>query len=208
MKNKEIVVGQKIGMTQIFTKKNILVPVSLIYIPNNIIIDIIKKENYYVIKILILKEKYKNINPIICNKNIKNINVAIKEIHVSKTNMKIGDKININSFKINEHVDITGITIGKGFCGVIKKYNFKGLEASHGVSKSHRSLGSTGQCQDPGKVFKGKKMAGHLGNVKKTMQNLTIINIDQELNILVVKGSIPGHKNNQVYLKHSLKKNI
>jgi len=81
--------------------------------------------------------------------------------------VKIGDKINVNAFKINEYIDVTGMSIGKGFCGVMKKYNFKGLEASHGVSRAHRSLGSTGQCQDPGKVFKGKKMSGQLGNKKK-----------------------------------------
>lgn len=182
-----------------------MLPVTVIYIPNNIVFNIERKKNFYITKILTLKKKY---NQKVIFKNTKYINDNIKEIHTKKTNIKIGDKINVNVFRVNEYIDVTGRSIGKGFCGVIKKYNFKGLEASHGVSKAHRSLGSTGQCQDPGKVFKGKKMAGHLGNKKKTISNVKIISIDRELNVIVVHGAIPGYKGNFIYIRHSLKKYI
>lgn len=205
MKSREIIIGRKIGMTQIFIKKRIMLPVTIIYIPNNNVVNIESKNNFYIAKILTLKKRYKrNIE----FRNEKYISNNIKEIHIKKTNVKIGDKINVNAFKINEYIDVTGMSIGKGFCGVMKKYNFKGLEASHGVSRAHRSLGSTGQCQDPGKVFKGKKMPGQLGNKKKTISNIKIVEIDRELGIIVVHGSIPGYKGNFVYIKHSLKKYI
>ena len=131
----------------------------------------------------------------------------IKEFKVDNNNiLEIGTRLTVDHFKIDQHVDASSISIGKGFAGVMKRHNFGGLRASHGVSISHRSHGSTGQNQDPGRVFKGKKMAGRMGNRKVTKQNLKIIDIDSENNLLIVKGSVPGKKNSVIYLKDSIKK--
>ncbi len=131
----------------------------------------------------------------------------LKEFKVDGQNiLEIGSKLNADHFKVDQFVDASCISIGKGFAGVMKRHNFGGLRASHGVSISHRSHGSTGQNQDPGRVFKGKKMAGRMGNKKVTKQNLKILDIDNEHNLLVVKGSVPGKKNSIVFLKDSVKK--
>ena len=133
----------------------------------------------------------------------------LKEFRVDSENiLDIGTKITVNHFQKNQFIDISSISIGKGFAGVMKRHNFGGLRASHGVSISHRSHGSTGQNQDPGRVFKGKKMAGRMGARKVTKQDLKIIDIDQNNNnLLIVKGSVPGKKNSVVFLKDSVKKN-
>ena len=131
----------------------------------------------------------------------------VKEFRVDNNNvLDVGTKLDVNHFKVDQFVDASSITIGKGFAGVMKRHNFGGLRASHGVSISHRSHGSTGQNQDPGRVFKGKKMAGRMGNKKVTKQNLKVIEVDSENNLLVIKGSVPGKKNSIVYLKDSVKK--
>ncbi len=131
----------------------------------------------------------------------------IKEFRVDNNNiLEIGTKLNADHFKVNQFVDASSVSIGKGFAGVMKRHNFGGLRASHGVSISHRSHGSTGQNQDPGRVFKGKKMAGRMGNRKVTKQNLKVIDIDSENNLLIIKGSVPGKKNSIIYLKDSVKK--
>ena len=131
----------------------------------------------------------------------------VKEFKVDNDNiLEVGTKLDVSHFKVDQFVDASSISIGKGFAGVMKRHNFGGLRASHGVSISHRSHGSTGQNQDPGRVFKGKKMAGRMGNKKVTKQNLKVIDVDSENNLLMVKGSVPGKKNSIVYLKDSVKK--
>ncbi len=131
----------------------------------------------------------------------------VKEFRVDNDNiLEVGSKLDVSHFKVDQFVDASSISVGKGFAGVMKRHNFGGLRASHGVSISHRSHGSTGQNQDPGRVFKGKKMAGRMGNKKVTKQNLKVIDIDSENNLLMVKGSVPGKKNSIVYLKDSVKK--
>ena len=131
----------------------------------------------------------------------------IKEFKVDEDNiLEVGTKLNVDHFKIDQFIDASSISIGKGFAGVMKRHNFGGLRASHGVSISHRSHGSTGQNQDPGRVFKGKKMAGRMGNKKVTTQNLKIIDIDNDNNLLIVKGSVPGKKNSIIYIKDSVKR--
>ena len=131
----------------------------------------------------------------------------LKEFRVDDQNiMELGSKIGVNHFEVNQYVDVTGISTGKGFAGVMKRHNFGGLRASHGVSISHRSHGSTGQNQDPGRVFKGKKMAGRMGGTKVTKQNLKVVNIYEKNNLIVIKGSVPGKKNSIVFLKDSVKK--
>ena len=131
----------------------------------------------------------------------------VKEFRVDNENiLEVGTKLDVNHFKVDQFVDVSSISIGKGFAGVMKRHNFGGLRASHGVSISHRSHGSTGQNQDPGRVFKGKKMAGRMGNKKVTKQNLKVIDVDIQNNLLMIKGSVPGKKNSIVYLRDSVKK--
>ena len=131
----------------------------------------------------------------------------VKEFRVDNDNiLEVGTRLDVSHFKVDQFIDASSISIGKGFAGVMKRHNFGGLRASHGVSISHRSHGSTGQNQDPGRVFKGKKMAGRMGNKKVTKQNLKVIDVDSENNLLMVKGSVPGKKNSIVYLKDSVKK--
>ena len=130
----------------------------------------------------------------------------IKEFRVDNENLlEIGTKLSVDHFKVDQLVDASSISIGKGFAGVMKRHNFAGLRASHGVSISHRSHGSTGQNQDPGRVFKGKKMAGRMGNKKVTKQNLKILHIDNSNNLLIIKGSVPGKKNSVIFLKDAVK---
>ena len=156
------------------------------------------------------------------NKDIKKINKSqrkifssinippkkiTKEFRVDNENMlEVGSTLDVNHFKVDQYVDASSISIGKGFAGVMKRHNFGGLRASHGVSISHRSHGSTGQNQDPGRVFKGKKMAGRMGGTRVTKQNLKVLDIDNENKLLIIKGSMPGKKNTVVFLKDSVKK--
>ena len=131
----------------------------------------------------------------------------LKEFRVDNDNiLEVGTKLNADHFKVDQFIDASSYSIGKGFAGVMKRHNFGGLRASHGVSISHRSHGSTGQNQDPGRVFKGKKMAGRMGHTKVTKQNLKIIEVDNVNNILIVKGSVPGKKNSVIFLKDAVKR--
>tara|TARA_Y100000741_G_scaffold133763_1_gene100729 strand:- start:787 stop:1302 length:516 start_codon:yes stop_codon:yes gene_type:complete len=131
---------------------------------------------------------------------------VLKEFRLDKLEgFKEGNEFGLEIFKDKKFVDVKSQTIGKGFAGVMKRYNFAGLRASHGVSVSHRSHGSTGQRQDPGKVFKGKKMAGHMGSKNRTMLNLEIIKSDIENNLIYIKGSIPGSRNTKVLVQESIK---
>ena len=132
----------------------------------------------------------------------------LKEFRVEDSaQFKEGNELGLEIFKDKKFLDVRSKTIGKGFAGVMKRWNFGGLRASHGVSVSHRSHGSTGQRQDPGKVFKGKKMAGHMGATKVTIQNLKVVEVDTENNLLIIKGSVPGKKNSTIIIKDSVKKN-
>lgn len=131
----------------------------------------------------------------------------IKEFRVdSAADYKPEDIIDSSAFRVGQVVDVRGTTIGKGFAGGMKRHNFAGLEASHGVSVSHRSHGSTGGCQDPGRVFKNKKMAGHMGSKSCSKQNLQVMSIDSDNNIIIVKGSVPGCKNSVVYITDAIKR--
>ena len=139
-------------------------------------------------------------------KKIQNQKKKLKEFRVNNTEeYKEGNEFGIEIFKDTKFVDVRSKTIGKGFAGAMKRHTFSGLRASHGVSVSHRAHGSTGQNQDPGKVFKGKKMAGHMGDKLRTIQNIEIIKSDPENNLLFLKGSIPGSKNTEVLIKKSVK---
>jgi large subunit ribosomal protein L3 len=132
---------------------------------------------------------------------------VIKEFRVDQENiLEIGSSLNVSHFKQDQFVDVTSTSIGKGFAGAMKRHNFGGLRASHGVSISHRSHGSTGQNQDPGKVFKGKKMAGHMGATQVTIQNLKVVDFDEDNFLLIIKVSVPGKKNSIIFIKDAIKK--
>ena len=205
-------IGKKIGMTREFFDTGLSVPVTVLSIETGRIIDIITKEKrgYNAIKVGFGKVKSskltKQMRGFFAKKSTEPKKI-LREFRVDNiSEFKEGNEIGLELFKDQKFVDVTGRTLGKGFAGVMKKYNFSGGKASHGVSVSHRAHGSTGQNQDPGKVFKGKKMAGHMGDKMRTIQNLEIIKSEQESNLLFIKGSIPGSKNSYVLIQKPSKK--
>ena len=203
-------IGKKIGMTREFYKTGQSVPVTVIKMEKGRVIDVIteEKRGYKAVQIGFGKIKNskisKSMKGYFTKKNTEP-KKKLKEFRVENLdNYKEGNELGLEIFKDVKFVDIRSTTIGKGF-DLMKRHNFSGLRASHGVSVSHRAHGSTGQNQDPGKVFKNKKMAGHMGNKLRTMQNIEIIKSDNENNLLYLKGSIPGSKNTEVIIKKSVK---
>ena len=206
-------VGIKTGMTRVFDESGTSIPVTVINIDTNRVSQIktVDRDGYSAIQVAYGKQKETRLNKAALGHYKKsNINPAkgqvefrVKEL---EDNLSVGSDIKVDTFKAGEHVDITGRTLGKGFQGGVKRHHFKTQDATHGNSISHRALGSTGQCQDPGRVFKGKKMPGHLGNINRTIQNLTIVKIMPDENIMLVKGSIPGHRGSVVIIKPTEKK--
>ena len=203
--------GTKIGMTREFLQTGQSVPVTVIKVEKGRVLDVISKEKrgYNAIKVGFFKLKNskltKQMKGYFSKKNTEPKKI-LKEFRVDNSDQyKEGNELGLEIFKDNKFIDVKSKTIGKGFAGVMKRWNFGGLRASHGVSVSHRSHGSTGQRQDPGKVFKGKKMAGHMGDKLRTILNLEIIKSDLENNLLYLKGSIPGSKNSTVLLRGSVK---
>ena len=205
-------IGKKIGMTREFFDTGISVPVTVLSIEKGRILDVITKEKrgYDAIRVGFGKIKTskltKQMKGVFAKKNTEPKKI-LREFRVDNiSEFKEGNEIGLEIFKDQKFVDITSKTIGKGFAGGIKRHNFSGLGASHGVSVSHRALGSTGQNQDPGKVFKGKKMPGHMGDKFRTIQNLEIIKSDLENNLIFVKGSVPGSKNSIILVHKNSKK--
>ena len=204
-------IGKKIGMTREFYKSGQSVPVTAVKIDKGRIIQLISKDQrgYNAIQVGFGKIKNsklsKQMKGFFSKRNTEPKKI-LKEFRVSKLdNYKEGNELGLEIFKDAKFVDVRSKTIGKGFAGAMKRHNFGGLRASHGVSISHRAHGSTGQNQDPGKVFKGKKMAGHMGSKMRTKQNIEIIKTDLENDIMYLKGSIPGSKNTEVLVKQSVK---
>ena len=204
-------IGKKIGMTREFYKTGQSVPVTVVKMEKARVIQVIEqdKRGYKAVQLGYGKIKNSKLTKAMKNFYTKKNTEAkrkLKEFRVEKTeNYKEGNEFGLEIFNETKFVDIKSKTIGKGFAGVMKRHNFSGLRATHGVSVSHRSHGSTGQRQDPGKVFKGKKMAGHMGNKSRTMQNIEIIKSDLENDLLYLKGSIPGSKNTEVLVKKAIK---
>ena len=204
-------IGTKLGMTREFMVSGQSVPVTVIKIEKGRVLDIISKDKrgYNAIKVGFFKVKNsklkKQMKGYFTKKNTEPKKI-LKEFRIENIDQyKEGNELGLEIFKDKKFLDVRSKTIGKGFAGVMKRWNFGGLRASHGVSVSHRSHGSTGQRQDPGKVFKGKKMAGHMGDKSRTMLNLEVIKSDMENNLLYIKGSIPGAKNSTVFLRGSIK---
>ena len=204
-------IGKKIGMTREFYKTGQLVPVTVIKMEKARVIQVIdeEKRGYKAVQLGYGKIKSSKITKAMKGYFAKKNTEAKKKLKeyrvLNLENYKEGNEFGIEIFKDIKFVDTKSKTIGKGFAGAMKRHNFGGLRASHGVSVSHRSHGSTGQRQDPGKVFKGKKMAGHMGDKLRTMQNIEIIKTDLENELLYLKGSIPGSKNSEILVKKSVK---
>jgi len=205
-------IGKKIGMSREFIDSGLSIPVTILSIEKGRIINVFTKERrgYDAIQVgfgKIKTSKLKNQMKGFFAKKSTEPRKFLKEFRVNNiSEYKEGNEIGLELFKDDKFVDVKSKTIGKGFAGVMKRYNFSGLRASHGVSVSHRSHGSTGQNQDPGRVFKGKKMAGHMGDKYRTIQNLEIIKSDLENNLIFVKGSVPGSKNSIVLIQKNVKK--
>tara|TARA_B100000029_G_scaffold506634_1_gene589729 strand:+ start:1349 stop:2059 length:711 start_codon:yes stop_codon:yes gene_type:complete len=209
--NNIALIGKKLGMSREFYKTGQSVPVTILKMEKGRVIQLINKDKrgYNAVQIGYGKIKNSKLNKpmkgFFAKKNTEAKKI-LKEFRVENfESYKEGNEIGLEIFKDIKFVDVKSRTIGKGFAGVMKRHNFSGLRATHGVSVSHRSHGSTGQRQDPGKVFKGKKMAGQMGNKIRTIQNIEIIKADTENNLLYLKGSIPGSKNSEVIIKKAVK---
>ena len=202
--------AKKIGMTHIYKNNGNCVSVTMIKLHDNRVIDLDNsKDSTQSVSLAFIKtENFKKISKSVIGLFNKKQIPVYKKIHSSKlkktTEINIGDSVEISQFmKEGDKISIRGVTSGKGFAGVMKRWNFRGLEASHGVSVSHRSHGSTGQRQDPGKTFKGKKMAGHMGVNNVTIKNLEIEFIDNQNSVIAVKGSVPGKNGSDLIVKLS-----
>ncbi|WP_149140215.1 50S ribosomal protein L3 [Gemmobacter caeruleus] len=206
------VIAKKLGMTRLFLEDGKQVPVTVLQLDALQVVAqrTADKDGYTAVQLGAGNAKAKNTTAA-QRGHFAKANVAPKrkvaEFRVSAENLiDVGAEITADHYLAGQFVDIAGTSIGKGFAGAMKRHNFGGLRASHGVSISHRSHGSTGQCQDPGKVFKGKKMAGHLGAVRVTTQNLQVVKTDADRGLILVKGAVPGSKGGWVTIKDAVKK--
>ena len=210
-------IGRKIGMTRIFTENGDSLPVTVIDVSNNRVTQIKKSttDGYSALQLAFGKRRASRVNKSSAGHYSKagvEAGSVIREFRVQEdeelNKFGLGVQIKHDIFTVGQKVDVSGITIGKGYAGVIKRHHFSSNRASHGNSKAHNKPGSIGMAQDPGRIFPGKRMSGHLGNVKRTIQNLEIIRIDNDRNLLVVKGAIPGSKGGNVIVRPSIKTKI
>ena len=206
------IIGKKCGMTRIFTEDGKSIPVTIVQANPNVInrIKTKKSDGYDAIQVTsgILKSKNSKPNKGQFNINNSESSTKLHEFRISDYELdkvEAGKEISVGYFSKGEKVDVSGTTIGKGYAGVIKRHNFSMQDATHGNSLAHRAHGSIGQNQTPGRVFKGKKMSGHMGNVRRTMQNLEVVEIDSDRNLLFIKGSIVGHNNSDIVVTPAIK---
>jgi len=206
------VIARKVGMTRVFDETGNHVPVTVLSLDDVQVVShkTAETDGYVALQLGAGQAKVKNVSKALRGHFAKASVLPkrkLAEFRVSDDALvDVGSTFAASHFVAGQQVDVVGITQGKGFAGAMKRHNFGGLRASHGVSISHRSHGSTGQCQDPGKVFKGKKMAGHMGASRVTTQNLTVVTVDDEDNLMLIKGAIPGSKNGWVMVSDALKK--
>lgn len=206
-------VGRKVGMTRIFTDSGDTLPVTVLDVSDNRITQIKSpdKDGYSAVQVAFGKRRANRVSKPLAGHLAK---AAVEAGHTLRefrakpedlTAMKVGGRIGVEIFKVGQKVDVAGVTVGKGFSGVIKRHHFASGRASHGNSISHNKPGSTGQAQDPGRVFPGKRMAGHLGNANRTTQNLVVVRIDAERQLLLVKGAVPGSRGRDVVVRPAVK---
>ena len=208
------VIAKKLGMTRLFLENGRQVPVTVLYLDELRVVAhrTVERDGYTALQIGAgsRRAKYaaKPLRRYYAKANVP-LRRKLAEFRVSPDNLiEVGREITVNHYVAGQKVDVSGTSIGKGFAGAMKRHNFSGLRASHGVSISHRSHGSTGQCQEPGKVFKGKKMAGHMGATRVTTQNLEVVRTDEERKLIMVKGAVPGSKGGWVTIQDAVKKPV
>ena len=206
------VIAQKLGMTRVFTDAGEHVPVTLLnlYVCQVVAHRTVEKNGYTAVQLGIGRAKVKNVSKAerarFAAASVEP-KMKLAEFRVPEDGMiPVGAEITADHFVVGQFVDVTGTAIGKGFAGAMKRWNFGGLRASHGVSISHRSHGSTGGRQDPGKTFKNKKMAGHLGTDRVTTQNLRVVQTDVERGLILVEGSVPGHRGGYIFVRDAVKR--
>lgn len=206
-------VGRKAGMTRVFTDAGETVPVTVIEaLPNRVTqVRTVEADGYRAVQVAVGDRKASHTNKPLSGHYAK-VKVApgksLFEFRLNGEDLKdiaAGAEFKVESFEVGQVVDVTGTTIGKGFAGTMKRHNFGGLPATHGVSVSHRSPGSIGQRQTPGRVFKGKRMSGHMGQVRRTIENLSVVRIDAERNLILIRGAVPGAPGSQVIVRPSVK---
>ena len=208
------VIAKKIGMSRVFNEDGRQVPVTVLLLDDLKVVArrTMEKDGYTAVQLGSGLAKAKNVSKPMRNYfAVSKVEVkrVLKEFRVSSENLiEVGSEITANHYVEGQLVDVSGVSIGKGFAGAMKRHNFGGLRASHGVSISHRSHGSTGQCQDPGRVFKGKKMAGHMGARKVTTQNLEVVSTNEETGVILVRGSVPGAKGGWVTISDAVKRPV
>jgi large subunit ribosomal protein L3 len=206
-------VGRKVGMTRIFTDDGNTLPVTVLDVSDNRITQIktLEKDGYAAVQVAFGKRRASRVSKplaghlakaaVEAGRLLKEFRTDAKEL----ASLKVGGKLGVELFKVGQKVDVQGVSIGKGFSGVIKRHHFSSNRATHGNSISHNKPGSTGQNQSPGRVFPGKRMAGHLGDVKRTVPNLVVVRVDAERQLLLVKGSVPGSKGRDVVVRPAAK---
>ena len=206
-------VGRKVGMMRIFTDDGDSIPVTVVDVSNNRVTQIKTPETdgYSAVQVAFGQRRASRVNSASAGHHAKagvEAGTVLKEFRIDAakaSTMKAGDIVAISLFEVGQKVDVQGISIGKGYAGVIKRYNFSSGRATHGNSRSHNVPGSIGMAQDPGRVFPGKRMTGHMGDVTVTTQNLVIARIDAERQLLLIKGAVPGAKNGQVIVSPAVK---
>ncbi len=207
-------IGKKLGMTRVFTDDGAHVPVSVVQVENCQVVSqkTAERDGYSALQLGVGTAKLKNVSKAMRGHFAKSEVEAkrrLREFRISEDAMvDVGTEIVPSHFVPGQYVDVVGTSNGKGFAGAMKRHNFSGLRATHGVSISHRSHGSTGQCQDPGKVFKGKKMAGHMGARRVTVQNLQVVRTDDDQGVILIRGGIPGWKEGWVLISDAVKKAV
>lgn len=205
--------GRKVGMTRIFTDDGSTLPVTVLDVSDNRITQIKTPDTdgYSAVQVAFGKRKASRVGKPLAGHLAK---AAVEAGHTLKefrakpeelADLKVGAKLSVEMFKVGQKVDVSGISLGKGFAGVIKRHNFASNRATHGNSISHNRPGSTGQNQDPGRVFPGKRMAGHLGDVKRTVQNLEVVRVDTERQLLLIRGAVPGYEGRDVVVRPAVK---
>jgi large subunit ribosomal protein L3 len=203
-------IGRKAGMTRIFTEDGVSTPVTVIEVEPNRVSQLKTEDTdgYTAIQVTVGERKASRITKPQAGHFAKAQVAAgrkVAEFRVDETDLELGSEIKVDIFEAGQKIDVSGITKGKGFAGAMKRYGFRGGDATHGNSISHRAPGSIGQCQTPGRVFKGKRMAGHMGDKQRTLQNLSVVKVDVERNLLLIKGSVPGSTGSDVIVRPAVK---
>lgn len=205
------IVGRKRGMTRVFTEDGVATPVTVIEVEPNRVSQVktVETDGYNAVQVTVGSKKASRVNKAQAGHFAKAESAAGHKMCEftleADAELELGAELKVSMFEAGQKIDVSGITKGKGFAGGMKRYGFRGGDATHGNSISHRSAGSIGQCQTPGRVFKNKKMAGHMGDVKRTLQNLSVVRVDEERNLILVKGSVPGAKGSDVVIRPAVK---